>query len=79
MLKSGLEVVMFGFMEAIHIQLADKTVHLVVPEIFRKHYLFKFSDVLNREFSSVRRPIDDLYEIVYLLLRAYVRSEFKMS
>lgn len=69
MLKGGLEVVMFGFMKAIHIQLSDKTVHFVVPEIFWKDYLLKFSNVLDGELSSVRRPIDDLDKIVYLILR----------
>lgn len=69
MLKGGLEVVMFGFMKSIHIQLSDKTVHFVVPEIFWKDYLFKFSNVLDGELRSVRRPIDDLDKIVYLILR----------
>jgi hypothetical protein len=67
MFKGRLEVVMFGFMKSIHIQLSYKTVHFVVPEIFRKDYLLKFSNVLNGELCSVRRPIDDLDKIVYLI------------
>ena len=67
MLEGGLKVVMFGFVEAIHVKLSDKTVHLIVPKIFRQHDLFEFCYVLYRKFRSVRRPIYDFDKIIDLV------------
>ena len=77
MLEGGLEVVMLGFVEPIHVQLTHETVHLVVPEILRQHDLFKFSHVLDRELRSVRRPVDDLHKIIYLFYYQYYAQDLK--
>ena len=63
MLESGLEVIMFGFVKAIHIELTHKAVHLIMAEVFGEDDLLKFSDVLDGELSSVRRPVNYLNEI----------------
>lgn len=47
MLESALEVVVFHFVEAIHVELADEAVHFFVSEVARKYDLFEFNDVFD--------------------------------
>lgn len=76
-LKGWLEVVMLGLVEPIHIQLSHKTVHLIMPEIFRQDNLFKLCHILYRKLCSVRWPVDDLYKIVYLLYSKNYTQDLK--
>jgi hypothetical protein len=76
-LEGGLKVVMFGFVKAIHVKLSDKTVHLIVPKIFRQHDLFEFFYVLYCEFISVRRPVYDFGKIIDLVYHKYYFKDLK--
>ena len=58
MLEGGLEVVMFGFVKAVHVELTDETVHLVMAEVFGEDNFLEFGDVLDGELSSVRGPVN---------------------
>lgn len=62
-LEGGLEVIMLGFVEAVHVELPYKTVHFIVPEIFGQDDFLEFGYVFNGEFCSVRGPVDDFDKI----------------
>jgi hypothetical protein len=53
MFECAFEVVMFSFMESVHVELSYKTVHFVMPEVFGEHYFLKFDDILYGKLSSV--------------------------
>lgn len=59
MMEGAFEIVLFGFVEAIHIELPDETVHFVVSEIFGENDLFKPLDVFDGKLCSIRRPINN--------------------
>ena len=48
-----------GLVEAVHVELSNETVDLVVPEVFGKHNLLKLVDVLDDEFSACARPVNN--------------------
>ena len=50
--EGALEVVVFDFVEAIHIELPHKTVHLVVSEVTRQHQLLEFINVPDHELLT---------------------------
>ena len=66
MFKSAFEIIMFGLMKTIHIKLPNKTVDFIMPKVFGQDKFLKFDDVLNGKLCSVRRPINDFIEIMYL-------------
>ena len=64
--KGALEVVMFDFVEAIHVELPHKTVHLFMPKVSRKHNLLKSNHILDYKLKSIRCPVYDLVELLIL-------------
>ena len=47
--EGAFEVVVFHFVEAIHVQLPDETVHFFVSEVAREDDLFEFDDIFDDE------------------------------
>lgn len=43
--ESTLEVIVFHFVEAIHVELPYETIHLFMTKVTRKHYLFELHDI----------------------------------
>lgn len=58
-LEGGFEVVMFGFVEAVHIELSYKAVNFVMPEVFWQYDFLKFGDVFDGELKATIGPVDD--------------------
>jgi hypothetical protein len=56
----------FGLVESVHVELAHKTVHLIVPEILGQYYLLELGHVFYRELTAPARPVHDFAEICNL-------------
>ncbi len=74
--ECGLEVVVFDFVEAIHVELSHERVDFVVPEVFGKHDLLEFDHVFDHELQAARSPVN--YFVVLLVL-AKLRSTDRIS
>lgn len=46
MLEGALKIVVLHFVEAIHIELPDKAVDLLMPKVARQHDLLELDDIL---------------------------------
>jgi hypothetical protein len=55
-----------GLVEAIHVELPDEAVHLVVPEEAGKHHLLKLAHILNHELPARSSPENYLPELIAL-------------
>lgn len=66
MSEGAFEGVVFDFMEAVHVELPDEAVHLVVSEVVREHDLFEFYDIPYDELEAVRRPVNYLLVVLHL-------------
>lgn len=66
MLECAFEVVMFHFVEAIHVELPDETVHLFMPEVSGEDDLLKLHDVLDDELTATGGPVNDLLILLHL-------------
>jgi len=64
MSECAFEIVVFDFVEAIHVELPDKAVNLIVPEVFGQNQFFQLNNVLDDELNSVGCPI---YNFLVLL------------
>ena len=53
-------------MEAVHVELPDEAVDLVVSEVSRKHDLLEFVDVFDDELDARGGPVCDLIELFVL-------------
>jgi len=53
-------------MKAIHIELPDEAVHLIVPKVTRQHYLLEFSHIPYHKLETGGRPVYYLGELVIL-------------
>ena len=78
-LESAFEVVMFHFMEAIHIELPYKTIHFFVSEISGEDKLLKLNDIFDDKLESVRRPVDNFLILLDLWLMGEIRRGAKRS
>jgi hypothetical protein len=65
-LKSGFEVIVLHFVEAIHVELPYKAVHFFVPEVPGQHYLLELHDILDDKLESVGRPVDNFLVVLNL-------------
>jgi len=70
--KCAFKVIVFDFMKAIHVQLSNKTVHLIVSEIFWKHYFLKFDHIFNHKLIFTRCPV--YYFLILLDLNQAMRT-----
>lgn len=68
-----------ALVEPVHIELSDKTVHVIMPEVFGEYDLFKLLNVLYRKSFLVFGPVNDGFELFILLLRDKVLREFGKS
>ena len=60
MLEGAFEVIMFHFVEAIHVELPHKAVHFFVSEVSRQHYFLEFDYILDHELLTIVGPVDNL-------------------
>ena len=65
-LEGAFEVVVLHFVEAVHVELPDKAVHFLVPEVAGEDNLFELDDVLDDELESIGRPINNLLVLFHL-------------
>lgn len=49
MTERAFEVVVFDFVEAIHVELPHKAINFVVPEVFRQYDFLEFDYILDHE------------------------------
>lgn len=68
------EVVMFGFVEAIHVELPHKAVHFVMSKEAREDDLFKFDDIAYNELSAILRPKDNFLKLLILFKWQFTES-----
>lgn len=66
MAEGALEGVVFDLVEAVHVELSDKAVHLIVSEVMRQHDLLKLHHVFYDELESIRSPVDYLLVVLHL-------------
>ena len=57
MFESAFEVVVFHFVEAIHVELSDKAIDFLMPEVSGQDYLLKFDDILDNELKAIVGPV----------------------
>lgn len=72
MLECAFKIVVFGFMESIHVELSHEAIHLIVPKVFRQDDLLKFLNVLDRELCSVRLPVYYFSKVTDLTINKFV-------
>ena len=51
--KGAFEVVMFHFVEAVHVELSDETVDFFVSKVAREDNFFEFDDILDDELQAI--------------------------
>lgn len=68
-----------ALVKPVHVELSNKTVHVVMPEVFRQYDFFKLLNVLYRESFLVFGPVDYGFELFILLLRDKLLKEFGRS
>jgi hypothetical protein len=61
-------VVCARLVEAVHVELPDEAVDLVVAEVAGEHDLLELVDVLDHELEAGGRPVCDLVELFVLRL-----------
>ena len=66
MFECAFEVVVFHFVEAIHVELSDEAVHFFMSEVAREDDLLEFDYISNNKFSSIGCPIDYLLVLLDL-------------
>lgn len=68
-----------ALVEPVHIELSDKTVHVIMPEVFGEYDFFKLLNVLYGESFLVLGPVNDGFELFILQLGDKVLKEFGKS
>ena len=53
MLKGAFKVIVLHFVEAVHVELPDKAVHFLVPEVAGQNNFFELYNILDDEFESI--------------------------
>lgn len=66
MFESAFEVIVFDFMEAIHVKLSDEAVDFIMAKEAREDKFFKFIDISNDELPSCGAPVNDLTVLLHL-------------
>ena len=54
--EDNLSIIFPGFVESIHVKLPDKTVEIMMTEVFGKNFGLKFMDVFDKELFAVGDP-----------------------
>jgi hypothetical protein len=76
MSKGAFEVIVFHFMEAVHVELSYEAVHFFMAEVAGKHDFFEFNHIFDDEFETVAGPVH--YLLVFLDLNG-VSYTFSIS
>ncbi len=76
MAEDALAAVLAGLVKAIHVELANETVDLAVPEVLGQDSLLELDDVFDDEVLARGAPVDDL---PVLLILPQNTLTFKMS
>ena len=58
MTKNALGVFLATLVKAVHVELSDKGVDLLVPEVLGQDHFLELSDVPDHEFLAIRSPIN---------------------
>lgn len=66
MAEGAFEVVVFDFVEAVHVELPDEAVHFVVAEEPGQYDFLQLLDILDDEFQAVAGPVDNLLVLFHL-------------
>jgi len=74
MAEGAFEVVVFDFVEAVHVELADEAVHFVVPEVFGQDEFFHPGWVFDDELQAARGPVDYLLVLFVLHRRGVTET-----
>lgn len=71
--EGALERGMFDFVEAIHVELSDEAVDLVVAEVFRQDKLLQFGTVTYDKLCAISGPMYDLMILLVLIkIKLYI-------
>lgn len=54
--EDNLSTIFPGLVESIHVKLSDKTVEIMMTEVFGKNFALKFMDVFDKELFAVGDP-----------------------
>lgn len=66
MAEGAFEVIVFDFVEAVHVELPDEAVHFVVAEVPGQYDFLQLLDILDDEFQAVAGPVDNLLVLFHL-------------
>lgn len=66
MAEGAFEVVVFDFVEAVHVELPDEAVHFVVAEVPGQYDFLQLLDILDDKFQAVAGPVDNLLVLFHL-------------
>lgn len=66
MAKDALGKFVTGFVEAVHVELADEAIHFAVAKIAWKYHLLELTHVLYHKFPPRSRPKNNLCEFITL-------------
>jgi len=69
MIESASEIIMLDFVEAIHVELSHKTVHLFMSKVSRKDNLLKPNHIFDYKLKSICCPVYYLVELLILSKR----------
>lgn len=73
--ENGLWGVLAGFVEAVHVQLPDKAIHLVMSEVFRQHTALQSLNTSYLELIAISQPSNDLIKVILLhYIKNYVEN-----
>lgn len=64
--EGAFEVVVFDFVEAVHVELPDEAVHFVVAEVPGQYDFLQLLDILDDKFQAVAGPVDNLLVLFHL-------------
>lgn len=59
---------MFDFVEAVHVELPDKTINFIMSKVTREDNFFKFDNIFNNKLCSVLCPKDNFLKLLILFL-----------
>jgi hypothetical protein len=71
MAENTFGVLFSGLVEAIHVELSDEAVHLVMAEIPRKNILLELCDIFDDKFNSRWGPVNNFGKLVILNKNRY--------
>lgn len=74
MSEGAFEVVMFYFVEAIHVELSHETVDFVMSEVSWQDNFFKFDHIFDHELETTGCPVNYLVVLFILNKRGFTET-----